>query len=73
MRENRFSEENDRVIKELQEKVRSSKSVAIVGIGRVPAKQFQQIRKSLRGKAEIKVVKKTLFSAGRLTVPISQT
>jgi len=62
MRENRFSEENDRVIKELQEKVRSSKSVAIVGIGRVPAKQFQQIRKSLRGKAEIKVVKKTLFS-----------
>ncbi|MGC8645665.1 MAG: 50S ribosomal protein L10 [Thermoplasmata archaeon] len=61
MRENRFSEENDRVIKELQEKIKSSKSVAIVGIERVPAKQFQQIRKMLRGKAEIKVVKKTLL------------
>ncbi|MEM0128199.1 MAG: 50S ribosomal protein L10 [Thermoplasmatales archaeon] len=61
MKESRFSESKDRVIKGLEEKIRGSKSVAVVGIERVPAKQFQQIRKSLGKKAEIKVVKKTLL------------
>ncbi|MEM0346929.1 MAG: 50S ribosomal protein L10 [Thermoplasmatales archaeon] len=61
MKENRFSEPKDRVIKGLEEKIKGSKSIALVGIERVPAKQFQQIRKSLGKKAEIKVVKKTLL------------
>ncbi|MEM4089536.1 MAG: 50S ribosomal protein L10 [Thermoplasmatales archaeon] len=61
MREDRFSEDNDRIIKGLSEKIKSSKSIAVVGIERVPAKQFQQIRKTLRGKAEIRVVKKTFL------------
>ncbi len=61
MKENRFSEEKSQVINALIEEIKKSKSVAVVGIERVPAKQFQQMRKSLRGKADIKVVKKTLL------------
>lgn len=61
MKEDRFSEMKDRTIKSLKDDIRSSKSIALVGIDRVPSKQFQQIRKSLRGKAKIKVVKKTML------------
>lgn len=61
MKENRFSESKSRVINGLIEEIKKSKSVAVVGIERVPAKQFQQMRKSLRGKANIKVVKKSLL------------
>ncbi len=61
MKENRFSESKDQVIKELTEEIKNSKSIALVGVERVPGKQFQQIRKALRGKAKIKVVKKTLL------------
>lgn len=62
MKENRFSESKDRVIKSLSEDIRSSKSIALVGIERVPGKQFQEIRRALRGKAKIKVVKKTFLT-----------
>ncbi|MCL4447305.1 MAG: 50S ribosomal protein L10 [Thermoplasmatales archaeon] len=61
MKENRFSESKDIAIKTLSEDIKNSKSIALVGIERVPGKQFQQIRKSLRGKAKIKVIKKTLL------------
>ena len=61
MKENRFSEPKDVAIKSLSEDIKNSKSIALVGIDRVPGKQFQEIRKSLRGKAKIKVVKKTLL------------
>lgn len=61
MKENKFSESKSKVINGLIEDIKKSKSVAVVGIDRVPAKQFQQIRKSLRGKASIKVVKKSLL------------
>jgi large subunit ribosomal protein L10 len=61
MKENRFSESKDAAIRSLSEEIKKSKSIALVGIERVPGKQFQQIRKSLRGKATIKVVKKTLL------------
>ena len=61
MKENRFSESKDVAIKSLSEDIKNSKSIALVGIERVPGKQFQEIRKSLRGKAKIKVVKKTLL------------
>ncbi len=61
MKENRFSEAKDKDMKLLAKDIRESKSVALVGIERVPGKQFQQIRKSLRGKAKIRVVKKTLL------------
>jgi large subunit ribosomal protein L10 len=61
MKENRFSEAKDKAIKSLSEDIRGSRSIALVGIERVPGKQFQEIRRSLRGKAKIKVVKKTLL------------
>jgi large subunit ribosomal protein L10 len=61
MKENRFSESKDKAIKLLSADIRDSKSIALVGIERVPGKQFQEIRKTLRGKAKIKVVKKTLL------------
>ena len=61
MKDNRFSESKDAAIKAISEEIKNSKSIALVGIERVPGKQFQQIRKSLRGKANIKVVKKTLL------------
>jgi large subunit ribosomal protein L10 len=55
------SEEKKKVIEEIINEAKNSKSIAVVGIGGVPAKQFQSIRKSLRGKAKIKVAKKTLI------------
>ncbi len=61
MKEERFSEMKDREIKSLSNDIKNSKSIAMVGIDRMPGRQFQQIRKSLRGKAKIKVVKKTLL------------
>lgn len=61
MKEERFSEAKDSMIKALSEDIKHSKSIALVGIERMPGKQFQQIRKLLRGKAKIRVVKKTLL------------
>lgn len=61
MREDRYSESKDVAIKAISEEIRNAKSIALVGIERVPGKQFQEIRRSLRGKATIKVVKKTLL------------
>ena len=51
MKENRFSESKDQAIKSLSEDIRNSKSIALVGIERVPGKQFQEIRRALRRKA----------------------
>jgi large subunit ribosomal protein L10 len=61
MKEERFSAMKDREIKLLSNEIKNAKSIAMVGIDRMPGRQFQQIRKSLRGKAKIKVVKKTLL------------
>jgi|YelNatPaOPRAMG01_1025707.scaffolds.fasta_scaffold00400_19 large subunit ribosomal protein L10 len=61
MKENRFSEQKNVTIQSLSRDIKESKSIAVVGIERVPSKQFQQIRKNLRGKARIRVVKKTLL------------
>lgn len=61
MKEDRFSKQKDDIIKSISADIKEAKTVAIVGIDRVPSKQFQQIRRSLRGKAKIRVVKKTLL------------
>lgn len=55
------SETKKAVIDGILNELKQSKSIALVGIQGVPAKQFQSIRKSLRGKARIKVAKKTLI------------
>lgn len=51
-----------KLVEELSKKLRNAKTVAIADIGRIPSRQFQLIRKALRGKAEIKVVKKRLLA-----------
>jgi len=54
-------EEKIRLVEELAKKMEKAKTVAIADIGRIPSRQFQEIRKALRGEAEIKVVKKRLL------------
>lgn len=61
MRETIVSEEKKKAMDDLLVDLKGAKSVAVVGIQGVPAKQFQSIRKNLRGKAKIKVAKKTLL------------
>ncbi len=61
MRETIVSEEKKKAMDDLMVDLKGAKSVAVVGIQGVPAKQFQSIRKNLRGKAKIKVAKKTLL------------
>jgi len=50
-----------KMVEEIAKKIKGAKTVAIANIGRIPSKQFQEIRKGLRGKAEIKVVKKRML------------
>jgi ribosomal protein L10 len=56
------SEEKKKAVEELAEKMKNSKTVLIASIKGLPASQFQKIKKSLRGKAEIVVVKKTIVN-----------
>ncbi len=60
-REKPIPEEKINAVKEIAKKMKESKSVVIVSIGNVPSKQLQQISKQLRDKAEIKVIKKSIF------------
>ncbi|MEM0278770.1 50S ribosomal protein L10 [Metallosphaera sp.] len=48
-------------VSEIEEKLRNSKTLIIVNIEGFPADKLHEIRKKLRGKAEIKVTKNTLF------------
>lgn len=54
------SEEKKKLVKDLAELMKN-KSVMVVSIKNLPSKQFQDIKKGLRGKAEIKVAKKSLI------------
>ena len=49
-------------VEELAKKMSKSKVVGIVNIEGIPSKQLQQMRKSLKSKAEIKVSKKNLIT-----------
>jgi len=48
-------------VKKLSEKIKNSKTLMIVSIKNLPSKQFQDIKKSLRGKALVKVAKKNIM------------
>jgi large subunit ribosomal protein L10 len=52
---------SDRV-KTLIEKIKNAKTLMIVSIKNLPSKQFQDIKKSLRGKALVKVAKKNIMN-----------
>jgi len=47
-------------VKEIAEKIKSSNTVLIASTKGLPASQFQKIKKSLRGKAEVVVAKKSI-------------
>ena len=51
----------EELVNSLIEKIKNSKTLMIVSIKGLPSKQFQNIKKSLRGDAEIIVAKKNIF------------
>jgi large subunit ribosomal protein L10 len=48
-------------VKELAEKMKNKKTILIASIKNLPSRNFQQIKKVLRGKAEIKIFKKSII------------
>lgn len=48
-------------VTKLSEKIKNSKTLMIVSIKNLPSKQFQSIKKSLRGEALVKVAKKNIM------------
>ena len=48
-------------VKRLADKISNSNSIGLVNIAGIPSKQFQQIRKTLRGKAELYVIRNNLI------------
>ncbi len=60
-RETPIPEEKIKSIRELSELIKNKRTVLIASIKNIPASQFQEIGKKLRGKAIIKVPKKNLI------------
>lgn len=54
-------EEKINAIKMLKEKIEKSPVIGLVDLHKMPSKQMQEIRKTLRGKAKIEVVKKVVL------------
>ena len=48
-------------VKQLIDNIKSKKTILVVSIKNIPASQFQEIGKKLRGKAIVKVPKKNLM------------
>ena len=48
-------------VKELIELIKNNDTIMIASIKNLPSRQFQEIRKKLRGKAEMKVIKKRIM------------
>lgn len=57
----RIPDYKKKIVDGLAEKIKSSKTVLIASIKGLPGGQFHQIKKKLRGTAEIQVVKKSLL------------
>jgi len=51
----------EKQVNELAEKIKNSKTLMIVSIKGLPSKQFQEIKKSIRDEAAIKVAKKNIL------------
>ncbi len=60
-RENSIPKSKIKSVKELSELIKSKKTILIASIKNIPASQFQEIGKKLRGKAIVKVPKKNLI------------
>ncbi len=50
-----------KAVDELAQKMSKSKTVGLVNVSKIPSSQLQQMRKSLRGKAELKVAKSSIL------------
>jgi large subunit ribosomal protein L10 len=59
-REKEIPEYKVKLVAELASKIKSSKTVLIASTKGLPSSQFHEIKKNLRGKAEIRVAKKSL-------------
>lgn len=59
-REKNVPEYKIKLVKEVADKIRKSKTLLIASTKGLPSSQFHEIKKNLRGKAEIKVVKKSI-------------
>ncbi len=62
VRENPVPERKKSLVKNLSEKIKSSRTVLIASCKNLPSSQFQSIKKKLRGKAEIKFIKKSALN-----------
>jgi len=51
----------EKIVARIAEKIKNSRTVMIVSIGGLPSKQFQEIRKKIRGKAEIELLNKNIL------------
>lgn len=59
--EKKVSEEKIKTVKKLAELIKNNNTIIIVSIKNLPSRQFQDIRKKLKGIAEVKVVKKNII------------
>ena len=55
------SEEKKKLVVELADKIKKSKTILLASIKGLPSSQYNQIKKDLRGKVEINVAKKSLM------------
>jgi large subunit ribosomal protein L10 len=60
VREKEIPEFKTRTVKELVDKIKKSKTLLIASTKGLPSSQFHSIKKNLRGRADIKVAKKSL-------------
>ncbi len=58
-REKEVPEYKKKLVQEIADKIRKSKTFLIASTRKLPSSQFHEIKKNLRGKAEIKVAKKS--------------
>ena len=56
------SDKKKKAVAELINLIGKNRTVMVASIGGIPARQFQKIKKSIRGKAHIKVLKKSLVN-----------
>jgi len=61
MKSTHISEEKKETVKELNDLIKSKKTILIASIKNIPTSQFQEMTKKLRGKAVVKVPKKNLI------------
>lgn len=58
---NKVPEYKIKQVNDIAEKIKSSKTLMLVSLKNLPSKQFQEIKKSVRGKADVKVAKKNIM------------